>query len=75
MVDQRTTIDLLLRGATAAHLEAVEAELHRLLPLWPSDQGEPCVIYGPGGAFLGLGKPAAIGEVAPVLVPAGSADA
>lgn len=50
--------------------DAVEAEVRRLLPDWPVGMGEPCLIFGPGHQFMGLGPKVEVGRPAAVVLPA-----
>ena len=56
-----------------AQIIAEEAEVRRLLPLWPMEAGQPGLAYSRGGVLLGLcAADAPLGEVCRVLVPVGA---
>lgn len=60
-----------VKDALRELVAAEEAELHRMLLLWPTDRGKPAVARDRAGVMLGLCvADAPIGEVAEVLVPA-----
>jgi len=63
-------IEAAKREAMSRRDSAIEAEIARLLPGWPSELGEPCLIYGPRGEFQGIGPKGKVGEAAVVILPA-----
>ena len=68
--EMASTLDKMVQE-TAERLQAAqEAEVARMLPLWPEGAGEPNLIFDQRGALLGLGPKGQLGDPGVILVPA-----
>lgn len=63
-------LERMVARATRTFLDAVEAEIGRLMPLWPAEMGEPMLVWGANSVFMGLGPAVRIGDVAVIVLPA-----
>ena len=63
-------LERMVARATRTFLDAVEAEVERLMPLWPPGLGAPMLGWGGDSTFLGLGAAVRVGEHGVVVVRA-----
>ena len=61
-------LDALVNAARLAFLQAQEAEVVRLLALWPADHGDPVLAYDMEGNLVGLARNLPVGEPADIVV-------